>query len=163
MEVYATRKQDHGLELALDNQIIRQARAAIENATPVKLEYPIKNTNRTVGTTLSHEIAKRYGDLGLPEKTIQIKLRGSAGQSLGAWLARGVYIELEGDANDYVGKGLSGGMIAVYPDRASTFVPCENILIGNVALVRRNQRQSLFPRNGGRTVLRAKLRRFGCG
>ena len=134
VEVYATRKQDHGLDLALDNQIIKQARAAIENATPVKLEYPIKNTNRTVGTTLSHEIAKRYGELGLPEKTVHIKLRGSAGQSLGAWLARGVYIELEGDANDYVGKGLSGGMIAVYPDRASTFVPCENILIGNVAL-----------------------------
>ncbi len=134
VEVYATKKQDHGLESALDNRIIRLARSAIEGGSAVELEFPVKNTNRTVGTMLSHEIAKRHGDAGLPDKTIRIKLRGSAGQSLGAWLARGVSIELEGDANDYVGKGLSGGCIAVYPDRASTFVPCENILIGNVAL-----------------------------
>jgi glutamate synthase (NADPH/NADH) large chain len=87
-----------------------------------------------VGTTLSHEISKRHGGQGLPESTIEIKLSGSAGQSLGAWLARGVKLELEGDANDYVGKGLSGGTIIVYPDARSTFKPEENILIGNVAL-----------------------------
>ncbi len=134
VDVYATKKQDHGLEAALDNVIIRDAKAALETRQAVRLEYPIKNTNRTVGTTLSHEIAKRYGEEGLPVNTIEIKLNGSAGQSLGAWLARGVKIELEGDANDYVGKGLSGGTIVVYPDRRSTFKAEENIIIGNVAL-----------------------------
>ena len=134
VDVYATKKQDHGLEAALDNVIIRDAKAALESRQAVRLEYPIKNTNRTVGTTLSHEIAKRYGEEGLPANTIELKLTGSAGQSLGAWLARGVKIELEGDANDYVGKGLSGGTIVVYPDRRSTFKAEENIIIGNVAL-----------------------------
>jgi glutamate synthase (NADPH/NADH) large chain len=134
VDVYATKKQDHGLEAALDNQIIRDAKAALETRKPVRLEYSIKNINRTVGTTLSHEIAKRYGEEGLPVNTIHLKFNGSAGQSLGAWLARGVEIELEGDANDYVGKGLSGGTIVVYPDRRSTFKAQENIIIGNVAL-----------------------------
>ncbi len=132
--VYATKAQDHGLENVLDQTIIRDARTAIDTGKAVKLSYRVKNINRTVGTMLSHEIAKAYGDTGLPEDTIHISLRGSAGQSLGAWLARGVFIELEGDANDYVGKGLSGGIIAVYPDRASTFKPEENILIGNTVL-----------------------------
>ncbi|MGC8552858.1 MAG: glutamate synthase large subunit [Phycisphaerae bacterium] len=132
--VYATKAQDHGLENVLDQTIIRDARTAIDTGKSVKLSYRVKNINRTVGTMLSHEIAKAYGDTGLPEDTIHISLRGSAGQSLGAWLARGVFIELEGDANDYVGKGLSGGIIAVYPDRASTFKPEENILIGNTVL-----------------------------
>jgi len=134
VQVRCVRKQDHGLELSLDYQIVKDAREAIENGTPIKLAYAIKNTNRTVGTTLSHEISKRHGEMGLPESTIEIKLSGSAGQSLGAWLARGVKLELEGDANDYVGKGLSGGTVVVYPDSRSTFKPEENILIGNVAL-----------------------------
>jgi glutamate synthase (NADPH/NADH) large chain len=134
VEVRCVRKQDHGLEQSLDYQIVKDARDAIEHGTRVKLAYPIKNTHRTVGTTLSHEISKRFGGEGLPDSTIEIKLSGSAGQSLGAWLARGVKLELEGDANDYVGKGLSGGTIVVYPDSRSTFKPEENILIGNVAL-----------------------------
>jgi len=134
VEVYCTRKQDHGLDKSLDNVLIAQSALALEKQTPLVITLPIKNTNRTVGTTLSHEIAKRYGDKGLPDDTIHIKLQGSAGQSLGAWLARGVTLELEGDANDYVGKGLSGGRIIVYPDARATFKPEENILIGNVAL-----------------------------
>ena len=134
VDVYATRKQDHGLKDALDNQIIRDAQAALDHRRPVRLDYAIRNINRTVGTMLSHEIAQRYGEEGLPENTIHLKLTGSAGQSLAAWLARGIKMELEGDANDYVGKGLSGGTLVVYPDHRSTFKAEENILIGNVAL-----------------------------
>ena len=95
---------------------------------------PIRNINRTVGTTLSHEISKRYGDALLPHDTIHYKFFGSAGQSFGAWLAKGVTLELEGDANDFVGKGLSGGRIVVYPWKQSTFVAEDNILIGNVVM-----------------------------
>ncbi len=134
VEVRCVRKQDHGLEHSLDYQIVQDAREAIDTGKPIKLAYAIKNTHRTVGTTLSHEISKKHGELALPDATIEIKLSGSAGQSLGAWLARGVKLELEGDANDYVGKGLSGGLIVVYPDARSTFNAHENILIGNVAL-----------------------------
>lgn len=94
----------------------------------------VQNTHRAVGTTLSHEVTKRFGDKGLPDDTIHIKLTGHAGQSLGAWLCKGITIELEGDANDYVGKGLSGGVIAVYPPKRSSFKSEENIIIGNVAL-----------------------------
>jgi glutamate synthase (NADPH) large chain len=134
VQVYCTKKQDHGLHLSLDNTLIEKAAIALEKQVPVVIDLPIKNINRTVGTTLSHEIAKRYGEVGLAEDTIHIKLKGSAGQSLGAWLAKGVTIELEGDANDYVGKGLSGGRVIVYPDARATFKPEENIIIGNVAL-----------------------------
>ncbi|MGB5701588.1 MAG: hypothetical protein WBM48_02110, partial [Polyangiales bacterium] len=97
-------------------------------------ELKIKNTNRTVGTMLSHEIAKQWGEELLPEGTIHFKFDGSAGQSFGAWLAKGVTLELEGDANDYVGKGLSGGKLIVYPSKKATFVPAENMIIGNVVL-----------------------------
>ena len=132
--VYNTIKQDHGLELALDNKLIELAQPALEKGEQVNIELPIINTNRTVGTTLSHTLTKRYGEKALPEDTIHIKFNGSAGQSLGAWLAQGITIELEGDANDYVGKGLSGGRLIVYPPKQSSFIPEENILIGNVCL-----------------------------
>ncbi len=134
VEVRCTIKQDHALELALDNQIIELARPAIERGEKVRIELPVINTNRTVGTMLSYTIAKRHGVVCLPEDTIHIKLNGSAGQSLGAWLARGVTIELEGDANDYVGKGLSGGRIVIYPPAESTFKAEDNIIVGNVLL-----------------------------
>ena len=134
VEVYNTKKQDHQLEKALDNEIIKQARPAIEKRALVKIQLPIHNINRTVGTTLSHEIAKRWGDDLLPDGTVNLKLRGSAGQSLGAFLAKGVTIELEGDANDYVGKGLSGGRIIIYPPKKSPFTANENIIVGNVCL-----------------------------
>jgi len=134
VQVYNTIAQDHGLEYALDNQLIELAAPALERAETVNIKLPVVNTNRTVGTTLSHEISKRYGEDGLPDDTIQIKLNGSAGQSLGAWLARGVSLEVEGDANDYVGKGLSGGRVCVYPSRQSHFVAEDNIIVGNVCL-----------------------------
>lgn len=127
-------RQDHGLERALDNQLIEQCREAIEGQTPVKFETAIRNINRTVGTMLSSEIARRYGLPGLPDNTIQIKFEGSAGQSFGAFLAHGVTLTLEGDSNDYVGKGLSGGKIIIYPSRKATFVPEDNMIVGNVVL-----------------------------
>ena len=131
---YCTMKQDHGLDKALDNQIIALAQPAIKNGEKVKIILPVVNINRVVGTMLSHELAKAYQGKPLPDETIHIKLEGSAGQSLGAWLYEGVTIELEGDANDYVGKGLSGGRIIVYPPGNSSFVPEENIIAGNVVL-----------------------------
>jgi glutamate synthase (NADPH) large chain len=132
---YCTRGQDHGLEHSLDVQkLVPLAQTAIEHGTKVCEELEIINTNRTVGTILSHEIAKKWGAECLPDDTVHFKLNGSAGQSFGAFLARGVTLELEGDANDYVGKGLSGGRVIIYPPQSSTFRPEENILIGNVGL-----------------------------
>ncbi|VFQ99224.1 unnamed protein product [Cuscuta campestris] len=127
-------KQDHGLDMALDNTLVELSKAALERSLPVYIESPICNVNRAVGTMLSHEVTKRYHISGLPTGTIHIKLSGSAGQSLGAFLCPGITLELEGDSNDYVGKGLSGGKIIVYPPKGSTFDPKENIVIGNVAL-----------------------------
>ncbi len=126
--------QKHGLERALDNQLLEIARPALESGERVVAELPIVNINRTVGTILSHHVAKRYGESGLPDDTIHLKFNGSAGQSFGAFLARGVTLELEGDANDYVGKGLSGGWIMIYPPRESRFKAEENIIVGNVVL-----------------------------
>jgi glutamate synthase (ferredoxin) len=129
------RPQDHGLDRALDaTTLIPACRAAIEHRTPVELALPIRNVNRTVGTMLGHEITRRWGGQGLPDDTIRIHFTGSAGQSFGAFVPRGVTLSLEGDANDYWGKGLSGGRLVVYPPRRSTFVPEDNIIIGNVAL-----------------------------
>ncbi len=130
--VYQSVQQNHGLDKALDVKLIELAQPAIQSAKPVHIELPVINLNRVVGTMLSHEVAKKWGVDLLPEDTIHIKLNGSAGQSLGAWLAKGITIELEGDANDYVGKGLSGGRLIVYPPRNSTFRAEENIIIGNV-------------------------------
>jgi len=134
VDVRCTIKQDHGLELAMDNKLIELSEPAIKRRESVQIKMPIVNTNRTVGTMLSHELSKAWMHDPLPEDTIHIRLSGSAGQSLGAWLARGVTIELEGDANDYVGKGLSGGHMIIYPPRQSSFAAEDNILIGNVCL-----------------------------
>ena len=112
----------------------RAGPAGDHDGKQVRGELKIKNTNRTVGTMLSHEIAKAWGEELLPDETVRFKFDGSAGQSFGAWLAKGVTLELEGDANDYVGKGLSGGKIIVYPSKKATFVPAENMIIGNVVL-----------------------------
>ncbi|XVE64377.1 hypothetical protein DITRI_Ditri07aG0096200 [Diplodiscus trichospermus] len=131
---YCTQKQDHGLDMALDQKLIKLSKAALEKGLPVYIETPVCNVNRAVGTMLSHEVTKRYHLAGLPAGTIHIKLSGSAGQSLGAFLCPGIMLELEGDSNDYVGKGLSGGKIVVYPPKRSQFDPKENIVIGNVAL-----------------------------
>jgi len=132
---YCTQGQDHGLDLSLDiTKLLDLAKPALEKGDKVWAELPIINTNRTVGTILSHEICKKYGAECLPDDTIHFKFYGSAGQSMGAFLARGVTLELEGDANDYIGKGLSGGRIVIYPPKNSTFAAEENIIVGNVCL-----------------------------
>ncbi|MBC8270443.1 MAG: glutamate synthase subunit alpha, partial [Gammaproteobacteria bacterium] len=133
-EVYRVIDQDHGLEKALDNELIKLSQPALQNGEAVNIELPVLNVNRVVGTMLSHELAKATEGKLLADDTISIKLLGSAGQSLGAWLAKGITIAVEGDANDFVGKGLSGGKIAVYPPKESSFVAEENILVGNVVL-----------------------------
>ena len=168
---HCVQPQDHGLEQALDYTLIDQAREALENGTSVRLNMPIRNVHRTVGAMLSGEIARRYGPSGLPDDTIRMKFQGSAGQSLGAFLANGVTIELEGDANDYVGKGLSGGRIIVYPPRTSTFRPELNVLIGNVVLYGATSGEAYFNgmagerfavRNSGATAVVEGLGDHGC-
>ncbi len=132
--IHATTTQDHGLAGALDNRLIEICRPALEHKTPVEAELPIRNVNRTACTMLSAEISRRHGAEGLPPDTIRLRFSGSAGQSFGAFLAPGIGITLEGDANDYFGKGLSGGRIVVFPPRAATFTPEDNIIVGNVSL-----------------------------
>ncbi|PJI85466.1 glutamate synthase large subunit [Luteimicrobium subarcticum] len=130
--LHQTQVQDHGLGKALDNTLIDLAAAALENSEPVRIDLPVRNVNRTVGTMLGHEVTKRYGGAGLPDGTIDVTLTGSAGQSFGAFLPRGVTLRLFGDANDYVGKGLSGGRIVVRQDRASVLTGQTNVIAGNV-------------------------------
>ena len=133
-EVYCTKSQDHGLDKALDNDLIAAAEPAITKGEPVLIERPIININRVVGTMLSHEVTLATQGQGLRDDTIHVKLNGSAGQSLGAWLTKGITLEVEGDANDFVGKGISGGKIVIYPPKSSSFKAEDNILLGNVAL-----------------------------
>ncbi|HKZ06463.1 MAG TPA: glutamate synthase large subunit, partial [Methylomirabilota bacterium] len=128
-------EQDHGLEKSLDlTTLVPMCRPALERGEPVDVRLPIRNVNRTVGTILGYEVTSRYGAAGLPDDTIRLHFSGSAGQSFGAFVPRGITLTLEGDANDYLGKGLSGGKIVVFPPREATFVPEENILVGNVVL-----------------------------
>jgi glutamate synthase domain-containing protein 3 len=156
---YCTQKQDHGLELSLDRTtLLDLARPALEDGTPVRATLDIVNINRTVGTILSHEIAKKWGADLLPDGTIHFKFNGSAGQSFGAFLAKGVTLELEGDANDHVGKGLSGGRLIVYPPKNSSFAPEENVIIGNVALYGATGGEAFFR---GRAAERFAVRNSG--
>ena len=129
-----TKTQDHGLDQALDNTLIERAHDALERGVPIEIELPVRNVNRTVGTMLGHELTRRWGGAGLPPDTIRILLHGSAGQSFGAFVPQGISLTIEGDANDYFGKGLSGGYLTVFPPTRSTFVAEDNIIIGNVAL-----------------------------
>lgn len=131
---FNVRKQDHRLYVRLDNKLISEAELTLDKGLPSRIECDIVNTDRAMGTSLSYQISKRYGEAGLPADTVHVSIKGSAGQSFGAFLAPGVTLELEGDANDYVGKGLSGGRIIVYPPRSAVFKAEENILIGNVCL-----------------------------
>ncbi|MBV2366809.1 glutamate synthase large subunit [Streptomonospora nanhaiensis] len=126
------RAQDHGLEKALDNTLIQLAEGALEFGEPLRLDLPVRNVNRTVGTMLGHEVTKRHGAAGLPDDTIDITFTGSAGQSFGAFVPRGITLRLVGDANDYVGKGLSGGRIAIRPPEGVQFTPEDHIIAGNV-------------------------------
>jgi glutamate synthase domain-containing protein 3 len=166
-----TQAQDHGLEAALDHHIIAQAQEALEKRTPVSLSFSIRNVHRTVGTMLSGEIARRYASAGLPDDTIRIHFTGCAGQSFGAFLAKGVTLTLDGEANDYVGKGLSGGRMIIYPPRHSEFVAEENILIGNVCLYGATSGEAFFNgmagerfavRNSGATAVVEGVGDHGC-
>jgi len=163
--------QDHGLDQALDNQLIARARPALDSKAPVRIELPIRNVNRTVGTMLGYEVTKRYGADGLPDDTISISLTGSAGQSFGAFVPRGITLTLEGDANDYIGKGLSGGKLIVFPPKNAPFVAEENILIGNVALYGATSGEAYFRgvagerfavRNSGATAIVEGVGDHGC-
>jgi glutamate synthase (NADPH/NADH) large chain len=131
--IYCSTNQDHELQYALDWKLLEAAKPALNDGKPVKAEFDIININRSVGAILSNEISKIYGGEGLPPGTIDFKMRGSAGQSFGAFGAKGIRFELEGEANDYFGKGLSGAQLVIYPDRISNFIPEEHIIIGNVA------------------------------
>ncbi len=141
---HCVQAQDHGLEQALDHKLLAESQVALETLAPVEIKLPVRNVHRSVGTMLSGAIARRHGSAGLPDDTIRIHLDGSAGQSLGAFLAKGVTLMLEGEANDYVGKGLSGGRLIVYPPRRSSFAPEKNILIGNVALYGATSGEAFF-------------------
>ena len=163
--------QDHGLRLALDHQLVEHSLDALLSLSPVEINLPVRNVHRSVGAMLSGEVARRYGSGGLPDDTLRIHLNGSAGQSFGAFLAKGVTLTLEGDANDYVGKGLSGGRIVVYPPRKSVFAPEENTLIGNVVLYGATSGETFFNgvagerfavRNSGATAVVEGVGDHGC-
>ena len=170
-EVYNIKSQDHGLAKALDNKLIEKCKNAIESGEKVRLNSDIVNTNRTVGTMLSNEVAKVWEENNLPEDTIDINFKGSAGQSFAAWLVRGITFRLEGDANDYVGKGLSGGKLIIYPPKNSKFKAEENILLGNVALYGATSGEAYFRgiaaerfcvRNSGASVVVEGIGDHGC-
>ncbi len=163
--------QDHGLKEALDHTLMSFARKAIEEGIPTAFSLPIRNVHRTVGAMLSGEVVRRHGSKSLPDDTIRISFNGSAGQSFGAFLAKGVSLVLEGDANDYVGKGLSGGKIIVFPPQDSTFKPEENILIGNTVLYGATSGEAYFNgvagerfavRNSGATAVVEGIGDHGC-
>jgi glutamate synthase (NADPH) large chain len=166
-----TTEQDHGLDQALDRRLIKLVHDALEHRKPVSIEMPIQNVHRTVGTMLSGEVARRYGSAGLPDDTIQVQFTGCAGQSFGAFLAKGVTLTLEGDANDYVGKGLSGGRLVIYHPAKSKFAPEENILVGNVCLYGATSGEVFFGgmagerfavRNSGATAVVEGVGDHGC-
>jgi glutamate synthase (NADPH) large chain len=168
---YNTEKQNHGLEKALDNRLIELAQPALERGEKVSIDMPIRNGNRTVGTMLSHEIARRYGHEGLPDGTIHARFAGSAGQSFGAFLAKGVTLDLVGDTNDYCGKGLSGGRIVVSPSPKFRGEPTENIITGNVVLYGAIAGEAYFRgvagerfavRNSGATAVAEGVGDHGC-
>ncbi|MCH9696771.1 MAG: glutamate synthase large subunit [Gammaproteobacteria bacterium] len=158
VQVYKTMEQDHGLDAVLDNQLVEKARKALDTGEKVSFDQEIINTDRAAGTILSYRLVKKWGANMLPDDTIHIKFKGSAGQSFGAFLARGITMEIEGDANDYVGKGMSGGKIIVYPPQGSSFVAEESIIVGNVVLYGATSGQAFF---NGRAAERFCVRNSG--
>ena len=170
-EIRHTMRQVHPIDDILDRRLIEDARPALENRRPVVIERTIKNTDRSAGTMLSGTLAKRYGQRGLEDDTIAIKLNGTAGQSFGAFLAKGITLELEGDANDYVGKGLSGGQIIVYPSHKSPIVASDSIIVGNTLLYGATEGEAYFRgvagerfavRNSGATAVVEGVGDHGC-
>ena len=169
--LYNSEKQDHGMNDILDWKLLEAAQHALEDKTPVFAGFDVKNIDRTIGTLLSNEISKKYGSFGLPDNTINYKFTGSAGQSFGAFAAKGISFELEGEANDYVGKGLSGAQLAIYPPANATFNPESNIIIGNVAMygatsgelfVRGCAGERFAVRNSGATAVVEGIGDHGC-
>jgi glutamate synthase (NADPH/NADH) large chain len=169
--LYNSEQQDHGMADILDWKLLETAQPALEDKTPVFATFDVKNTDRTIGTLLSNEISKKYGSAGLPGHTINYKFKGSAGQSFGAFTTKGLAFELEGEANDYVGKGLSGAQLAIYPSAAATFAPEENMIIGNVALygatsgelfIRGMAGERFAVRNSGATAVVEGIGDHGC-
>ena len=169
--LYQTEAQDHLMSEVLDWQLLAAAKPAIDKKEKVKASFPIKNTDRTTGTIVSNEITKVYKAEGLPEDTIHFNFKGTAGQSFGAFNTKGVTLELEGDANDYFGKGLSGAQLIVYPDKKASFIPEENIIIGNVALygatsgiayIRGKAGERFAVRNSGASVVVEGIGDHGC-
>jgi glutamate synthase (NADPH/NADH) large chain len=169
--LYNSEKQDHGMDDILDWKLLEAAKAALEDKTPVFATYNVNNVDRTIGTLLSNEISKIYGSAGLPDNTVNYKFIGSAGQSFGAFATKGISFELEGEANDYVGKGLSGAQLAIYPKPDATFIPEENIIIGNVALygatsgevfIRGMAGERFAVRNSGATTVVEGIGDHGC-
>jgi glutamate synthase (NADPH/NADH) large chain len=163
--------QDHGLEKALDHQFLDACAPALDDCTPVAMDLPISNVDRTVGTLLGSEISRRYGAAGLPDDTIRLTFRGSAGQSFGAFVPRGVTMRLYGDANDYFGKGLSGGRLVVRPPEGSPFAAEEHIIAGNVILygatdgevyIRGQVGERFCVRNSGATAVVEGVGDHGC-
>ncbi len=170
-ESYNSRCQDHGLDRALDVMLIEKAAPALADGTPVEIEACVKNTNRTVGTMLGYELTKKWGGAGLPDNTIRIHLRGSAGQSFGAFVPKGITLRLEGDSNDYTGKGLSGGIVIVHPDRDAQFIAEDNVVAGNVGLygatsgeayLRGTVGERFCVRNSGATAVVEGIGDHGC-
>jgi glutamate synthase (NADPH/NADH) large chain len=169
--LYNSEKQDHGMDDILDWKLLEAAKVALEDKTPVFATFDVRNVDRTIGTLLSNEISKKYGSLGLPDNTINFKFKGSAGQSFGAFATKGISFEMEGEANDYVGKGLSGAQLAIYPSERATFTPEENIIIGNVALygatagevfIRGMAGERFAVRNSGATTVVEGIGDHGC-
>jgi glutamate synthase (NADPH/NADH) large chain len=169
--LYKQEEQDHGMENILDWKLLQKAQPAILNKELVKADFLIKNTDRTTGTLLSNEITKKYGALGLPEGILHFKFTGTAGQSFGAFNTNGILLELEGDANDYFGKGLSGAKLIVYPDKKSSFIAEQNIVIGNVAFyggtsgsafIRGKAGERFCVRNSGVTAVVEGVGDHGC-
>ncbi|MGH7841605.1 MAG: glutamate synthase large subunit [Candidatus Binataceae bacterium] len=169
--LHCVEPQDHGIAQALDQRLKQLCKDALEQRQPIEVRLPIRNVNRTVGTILSSEVSRRHGERGLPPHTIKIHFSGSAGQTFGGWLAPGVALHLEGDANDYCGKGLSGGFIAVRPPREASFKAEENILIGNTALYGATGGEAFFRgiagerfavRNSGATAVVEGVGDHGC-
>ncbi|HCZ15416.1 MAG TPA: glutamate synthase subunit alpha, partial [Candidatus Accumulibacter sp.] len=169
--VFQCQTQDHGLDKALDQQLIELARPALESGEKVHIELPVRNINRTVGAMLSGRLAERYGHAGLPDGTIEIRLTGTAGQSFGAFLARGVSLDLVGEANDYVGKGLSGGRIIVRPNAGFRGEALHNIIVGNTVLYGATEGEAYFAgvagerfavRNSGATAVVEGVGDHGC-
>jgi len=168
---FAIHSQDHELDKALDNKLIALSEPALNDGSKVDAELPIVNTNRVVGAMLSNQVIKRAGSQMLADDTIHFKFNGSAGQSFGCWLAKGITLELEGDANDYLGKGLSGGRLIVYPPKESKFLAEENVLLGNVALYGATSGECYFRgvaaerfcvRNSGATAVVEGVGDHGC-